>query len=101
ASTDARWSAGERKPVSRRPINTAVLQPMRRVFAISIPWPPYCSLSNSGGEMAVLVQRNLGFLLLAIFLVLYGLASMMTLGLPPIVMAVLALMAGILILLGR
>ena len=43
--------------------------------------------------MAVLVQRNLGFLLLAIFLVLYGLAGMLTLGLPPIVMAVLALLA--------
>src|SRR4029450_470194 len=64
-------------------------------------WPLICSYSSSGGEMAVLVQRNLGFLLLAIFLVLYGLAGMMTLGLPPILMAVLALLAGILILLGR
>ena len=51
--------------------------------------------------MAVPVQRNLGFLLLAIFLVLYGLAGMLTLGLPPIVMAVIALLAGILILIGR
>jgi hypothetical protein len=51
--------------------------------------------------MAVLLQRNLGLLILAIFLVLYGLAGMLTLGLPPIVMAVLALLAGILLLVGR
>lgn len=51
--------------------------------------------------MAVLGQRNLGFLLLGIFLVLYGLAGLVTLGLPPILMAVLALLAGILILVGR
>jgi hypothetical protein len=51
--------------------------------------------------MAVLIQRNLGLLILAIFLVLYGLAGMLTLGLPPVVMAVLALLAGILLLVGR
>jgi hypothetical protein len=51
--------------------------------------------------MAVLIQRNLGLLILAIFLVLYGLAGMVALGLPPIVMAVLALFAGILLLVGR
>ena len=51
--------------------------------------------------MAVLLQRNLGLLVLAIFLVLYGLAGMITLGLPPVVMAALALVAGILLLLGR
>jgi hypothetical protein len=51
--------------------------------------------------MAVVLQRNVGMLLLAIFLVLYGLAGMVALGLPPIVLAVLALIAGILILIGR
>jgi hypothetical protein len=51
--------------------------------------------------MAVILQRNVGMLLLAIFLVLYGLAGMVALGLPPIVLAVLALIAGILILIGR
>ncbi len=51
--------------------------------------------------MAVTVQRNLGFLLLAIWLLLYGLAGMVALGLPAPVLAVLALIAGILILLGR
>jgi len=51
--------------------------------------------------MAVTVQRNLGFLLLAIWLLLYGLAGMVALGLPAPVLAVLALIAGILIILGR
>lgn len=51
--------------------------------------------------MAVVLQRNLGMLILALFLILYGLAGMVALGLPPIVMAVLALVAGILILVGR
>jgi len=51
--------------------------------------------------MAVVLQRNVGMLLLAIFLVLYGLAGMVALGLPSPVLAVLALIAGILILLGR
>ena len=51
--------------------------------------------------MAVILQRNVGMLLLAIFLVLYGLAGMVALGLPPMLLAVLALIAGILILVGR
>ena len=51
--------------------------------------------------MAVSFQRNMGMLVLAIWLILYGLAGMIALGLPSPVMAVLALVAGILILLGR
>jgi len=51
--------------------------------------------------MAIVLQRNLGMLLLAIFLVLYGLAGMVALGLPAPLLAVLALIAGILILIGR
>jgi hypothetical protein len=51
--------------------------------------------------MAVVLQRNIGMLLLAIFLVLYGLAGMVALGLPSPVLAVLALLAGVLILVGR
>lgn len=51
--------------------------------------------------MAVVLQRNLGMLILALFLILYGLAGMVALGLPPILMAVLALLAGVLILVGR
>ena len=45
--------------------------------------------------------RNLGMLLLGIYLVLVGLTGLAPLGLPAIVMAVLALLAGILILAGR
>ena len=44
--------------------------------------------------MAVTFQRNLGMLLLAIWLILYGLAGMIALPLPPP-------LAGILILVGR
>jgi len=51
--------------------------------------------------MALLVQRNAGMLILAIWLILYGLAGMVALGLPSPVMAVLALVAGVLILVGR
>ena len=51
--------------------------------------------------MAVVLQRNLGMLILALFLILYGLAGMVALGLPPVLMAVLALLAGVLILVGR
>ena len=51
--------------------------------------------------MAVILQRNLGMLLLAIFLVLYGVAGMVALGLPSPLLAVLALLAGVLLLLGR
>ena len=46
-------------------------------------------------------QRNVGMLVLGIWLVLYGLAGMVPLGLPSPQMAVLALLAGILILVGR
>lgn len=51
--------------------------------------------------MAVVLPRNVGMLLLAIWLILYGLSGMIALGLPPQLMAVLALLAGILILVGR
>jgi hypothetical protein len=51
--------------------------------------------------MAFRFQRNIGMLLLAIWLILYGLAGMIALVLPAPTMAVLALLAGILILAGR
>jgi hypothetical protein len=51
--------------------------------------------------MAVTFQRNVGMLLLAIWLILYGVSGMVALGLPAPLMAVLALLAGILILVGR
>ena len=51
--------------------------------------------------MAVTVTRNPGTLLLAIWLILYGIAGMTGIALPAPIMAVLALLAGILILVGR
>ena len=47
------------------------------------------------------LNRNMGMVALGIWLILYGLSSLVALGLPPVVMAVLALVAGILILAGR
>ena len=51
--------------------------------------------------MASGVNRNIGMLVLAVWLILTGLSGMIALGLPTIVMAVLALVAGILIIVGR
>lgn len=51
--------------------------------------------------MAVTVTRNIGHLLLAIWLIVSGLAGLTTLPLPALLMPVLALAAGIAILLGR
>lgn len=46
-------------------------------------------------------NRNIGMLLLGIWLILTGLSGLIALGLPAMLMAVLALIAGILILVGR
>jgi hypothetical protein len=51
--------------------------------------------------MAVLIQRNLGLLVLSIWLILSGLSGLVALGLPGTLMAILALIAGVLILAGR
>lgn len=51
--------------------------------------------------MAVNVQKNIGFLLLAVWLIIYGLTGFVAFALPAPVMSVLALLAGILILVGR
>jgi hypothetical protein len=47
------------------------------------------------------INRSIGMLLLAIWLILTGIAGLAALGIPAVVMAVLALLAGILILVGR
>lgn len=52
-------------------------------------------------ELAVTFQRNVGMLLLAAWLICYGLAGLIAFVLPAPLMAVLALLAGILILVGR
>ena len=51
--------------------------------------------------MAVIVTRNPGMLFLAIWLILTGLAGLVPLPLPGVIMAALALIAGALILVGR
>ena len=51
--------------------------------------------------MAVTVTRNPGMLLLAIWLILTGVAGLVPSPLPGVVTAVLALIAGVLILVGR
>jgi hypothetical protein len=47
------------------------------------------------------LTRNLGMILLAIWLILTGLMQLVSIALPVVVMAVLAIAAGVLILLGR
>jgi hypothetical protein len=51
--------------------------------------------------MAVLIQRNMGMLVLALWLILYGVSGLVALGLPAPLLGILALIAGILILAGR
>ena len=51
--------------------------------------------------MAIRLQRNAGMLVLAIWLILYGLVGMLSLALPGPFLAVLGLVAGVLILVGR
>ena len=51
--------------------------------------------------MAVRVTSNIGLLLLAIYLIVSGIAGLTTLPLPGLLMPVLAVAAGIAILLGR
>lgn len=49
----------------------------------------------------MVITKNIGFLLLAIFLILYGIIAIAGLAIPPIVMGILALVSGIFILIGR
>lgn len=51
--------------------------------------------------MAVTITRSAGMLLLSIWLILTGLTGLVALPLPGVVMAMLALIAGVLILVGR
>ena len=51
--------------------------------------------------MAVAVTRSVGMLLLAIYLIISGLAGLVSLPIPGVLMAVLALLAGVFILVGR
>ncbi len=51
--------------------------------------------------MAVRVTRSTGMLVLAIWLILVGVTGVVSVPIPPAVTAVLALVAGILILIGQ
>jgi hypothetical protein len=51
--------------------------------------------------MAVMVTRSGGMLLLSVWLILTGLTGVVALPLPGVLMAALALIAGVLILVGR
>jgi hypothetical protein len=79
---------------------------MKRVTAMC----PTTELPNFGGiiavlfrrdDMAVTVTRSAGMLLLAIWLILTGIAGLVPQALPGIIMSALALIAGGLILVGR
>ena len=48
-----------------------------------------------------MITRNIGMLLLAIYLILVGITTLFHVGIGAIVMGILALLAGILILIGR
>jgi len=49
----------------------------------------------------MVITKNLGMLMLAIFLIVYGIATALTLALPVVILGILALIAGILILIVR
>ena len=51
--------------------------------------------------MAVALRQNVGMILLAIYLILSGFAGIATLPIPGVLMAILAMLAGIFILVGR
>lgn len=48
-----------------------------------------------------MITKNIGFLLLAIFLILYGITVSFAVAIPAIVLGILALASGIFILIGR
>jgi len=51
--------------------------------------------------MALKLNRNVGMTVLGVYLILAGVSGLVALGVPPVVMAILALVAGLLILAGR
>ena len=46
-------------------------------------------------------NKSIGFILLAVYLILVGIVSLFSVAIPPIVIGILALAAGVLILIGR
>ena len=69
-------------------------------------FPPPCFFRRANArdlaqERCMNITKNLGMLLLAIYLILVGITTLFHVGIPAIVTGILALAAGILILLGR
>ena len=59
-----------------------------------------CNVTPLEGLMALKI-RNAGMTVLGVYLILVGLSGLIAIGLPSVLMAALALVAGILILAGR
>jgi hypothetical protein len=72
-----------------------------RVAVHLSPRPLHFTQRGAHMTRGVGLNRNVGMLLLGIWLILTGLSGLVALGLPPMLMAVLALIAGILVLIGR
>jgi uncharacterized protein with PQ loop repeat len=68
-----------------------------------LPHGPFWRANTSalGQETLMMITKNLGMLLLAIYLILVGITLLFHITIPTIVMGILALAAGILILIGR
>ena len=54
-----------------------------------------------GPRSRMVINKNLGMLMLAIFLIVYGIVTTLALAIPVVILGILALIAGILILIGR
>ena len=78
-----------------------------RVFRVGIYSCPFVVNFRRANARDLLQERfmnitkNLGMLLLAIYLILIGLMALVHIGIPPIVTGILALAAGVLILIGK
>ncbi len=70
-------------------------------FTSGVTWPIRGNASSHKKENIMKLTRNLGMLLLAIYLILVGVSAFISLGQLSIVVAILAIAAGILILIGR
>jgi hypothetical protein len=74
-------------------VTTPAIFPQRLFFV--------CNGNGIASQGAMNVTKNLGMLLLAIYLILAGITLLFHITIPTIVMGILALAAGILILIGK
>jgi hypothetical protein len=76
-----------------------------RVFCAPVHEASSLSLESvhhtGGGIVAVVLNRNLGMTLLAVYLILVGISGLVSLALPLPLLAILALLAGVFIIMGR